>query len=1224
LDTKNLKLFDLLNTPLSGTCLIEASAGTGKTYTIASLIIRLILRQPLTIDQILVVTFTNAAAQELKERIRSRLLETRTAFSAGFCNDPFINSLLESSENKKHDILKIEDALINFDRAAIFTIHGFCQKILAENAFETGSLFDTELITDQRSFVQVTADDFWRKEFYDCCSEFAEYGIKKIKNPEYFTDLLRKACNFRVKVIPETKRPEPGSLGVFKKYRQNLQSMWPEVRDEIIDLLKYPGFKANIYGSLKPGKQQTGLSARDLKIISMRDAMDRFTAEGNSGLSVFKEFENFTASKIKKSVKKGSDPLSHKFFDLCDLLYDLGTKLQSEMDSLLLFLKTEFFRYANTEIEKRKQKGNIRFFDDLLNIVHNALHQDRGESFALEIRKKYKVALVDEFQDTDPLQYEIFTKLFGEKKNLLCMIGDPKQAIYSFRGADIFSYIKAARDARQKNTLIKNWRSCPGLIKAVNTIFGNALFPFVFEEIPFFPGIPGKNDCAEKQNSAPPFTLWYLDPEKSSLSAPNKPISKSDAVREIANSAASEIVDMINPQRGSKTKQVKPGDIAVLARTNHEAQIITNCLCERRVPCVLYSEASVFHTKEAQELETILTGILRPGDQRAFRAALATDIMGVKAEAFDFSDQAPLWWGAAIEQFHEYLRIWQTSGFFTMFCNFMIEQKIKKKALSFSDGERRLTNILHLSELLDHADTEKNLGTYRLVKWLCAQRNTDFVQHEAHQLRLESDKDGVKIITIHKSKGLEYEIVFCPFAWSGSVVSGEHALFHSSDKDIRTVLDLGSEDFKAHSILAANELLAENLRLLYVAVTRATRKCYLVWGRINTAETSAIAYLFHGAGLIDPPDKSSDKSSGKQVRNITNKLKKIISEKKDHDLFADLERLAEKSEGTIRLKHMPQPTSIIYEPLEKRKTELSCETFSRSIDRSWKISSYSSLISNQSVHIELPDYDADYSPVQNREKLHQDQNDIFSFPKGAGPGIFFHDVFEHLDFTCEESEYRPELIKEKLVSYGLDPVWKDAVLQMVNNVISAPLNKGKNPVFLQTVKKERRINELEFYFPLKNISTETLTKTFRHYSLTRDFDLLGQTIESLSFQPAHGFMKGFIDMVFWAENKYYLVDWKSNHLGNQARDYSQDALTKTMKQSHYILQYYLYTLALDMYLQTRNPDYDYKNNFGGVFYIFIRGVDPKLGPDFGIYNDLPDPAVVHALGKCLIPEGERL
>ena len=1230
-----MKKFDILNTSLIGTNLIEASAGTGKTYAISGLFVRLIIESQFTADQILVVTFTKAATDELKERIRKKLMEAKEAFVKGESKDSFINELVQKIENHKQAAEMLHNALVDFDRAAIFTIHGFCQRILHENAFETGSLYDTELITDQNSLLLEIAEDFWRKELYRQSPEFINYILKskKIKGPEDFLKLLGKAKTRDMKIIPGIKKAEIKSLDTYREIFKRLKSKWQDSRDEVIKLLNDPSLKATTYGSLK--------------VISMADFMDNFTASKSTGFPLFDKFENFTATKIIKSTKKDQISPRHEFFNFCDELSLIYSELETEFENYTLFLKTQIFEYAKSEILKRKRKKNIQFYDDLLYNVRDALRQDaKGGKNALAraVRQKYRAALVDEFQDTDFIQYEIFTRLFSLKESSLFMIGDPKQAIYGFRGADIFSYMKAASNADSKYTLFENWRSKPGLISAVNTIFSNVKAPFVFDKIFFNTAEPaGHIDAGDnkqedslklwyvKGKKAPVFTSGYaaagkgIKGEKPVIKPVNKPVNKSDAVILISKAVSGEIARITS----HSDNPVKSGNIAVLVRTNRQAGIIKDSLSERSIPSVLYSAGNIFDSDESMEMERVLSAIAEPGNERRLKSALVTRILGVSAQELDSADNTDKGLETWMTKFREYFKLWNNQGFIRMYRFFMAQEGVKKRILSLYDGERRLTNLLHISEILHKESVEKNAGMTGLIKWLSEQRDPSTPRLEEHQLRLESDELAVKIITIHKSKGLEFPVVFCPFCWESSLIKengkkAKEVVFHDINSNRSLTFDIGSEEIEKHIALAQNELLAENLRLLYVALTRAKELCYLVWGRINKAETSAMAYLLHDL-LYDINIVKTD--------DIVSELKKRFNRLDDDEIFADLKRISDKSNSTIKLCLIPDENDLKYKPLIEKEKKYFCRKFNGKIDRKWKISSYSSLVYDKIQDYELPDHDSIYIPKfktadshidfqknsrQFEQAVDPEKNNIFSFPKGAKPGIFFHDIFENIDFKQDLEDIKESLITDKLHEYGFDLKWKKVVCDMINNVISTPLFTDKKSFLLSSISGTDRINEMEFYFPLKTVTPKKIRKIFSDYgeiNIPAEFPL---HMERLSFSPSKGFMKGYIDMIFCYNEQFYLIDWKSNHLGNTIEDYKKGSIDRIMSEDLYILQYHIYLLALHQYLRIHLPEYSYESDFGGVLYMFIRGIDKNQGPEFGIYRDIPSPDLINALGRELI------
>ena len=1207
-----IKPFDLFDIPLTGTRLIEASAGTGKTYTIVGLFLRLLLEKAMTVEKILVVTYTKAATEELKSRIRARIVQARSSFAAGHSTDDFIGRLLAKTQDHRRAYRLLGDALTDFDRAAIFTIHGFCQRLLHESAFETGSLYETELIADPRLLQREIAEDFWRIHFYDAPPEWISYAAHSgIRNPYFFEQMAGGVHFLEPNVIPEVPQPE---LNVLKPYRtvyRQLATQWPQAKEEVTTLLQSPDLDGRIYGSVRRAYRSDARSNRQVRIDGLAAQLDRFTGSPMASFPPFKDLVKFATSGLQKAARRGQQPPRHSLFDTCDELLRCGRKLETEMQQLLLHLKTEYFRWAAQQSDRRKQAANIHSYNDLLLTVKRALASvPDGEDSALvqKARKKYGAALVDEFQDSDTVQVEIFSALFGNPSDLLLIIGDPKQSIYSFRGADVFSYLKAASRADSRYTLQANWRSEPGLIRAVNALFADTRAPFLFDTIACEQLRPGDRTNQAVEDMERPMVLWFLTSGKS------RPLNKSEATAIVSEAVGNEIHQLVQ----GDGDPVPPADIAVLVRTNRQAQIVKESLTKRNIPAVLYSSGSVFHTHDAQDLLRVLTGILETGSESRFRSAMATDLIGISGDDLARSDEQPLQWETRRQRFREYATLWKRYDFIRMFRTLLSREKARQRLLALSDGERRLTNVLHLAELLHREADYRRLSPAGLLKWLVERCSVEAAEDDEHQLRLESDELAVKIVTVHKSKGLEYPIVFCPFGWDGSQLRTDgQVVCHSPDYPDQLTVDLGSEKLSEHRIMAQHELLAENLRLLYVAVTRAKKRCYLAWGRIRNADTSALAYLLHLSDTAGQPD-------------VLHAMKQRFAALDDDDLMADLRRLARRSEGCISIENLPQTHEVKPRSAAAQQTTIDCPVFSGQIDTGWKISSFSAMVSRQPEDAGWPDHDidlrmtvpgdgaaADVSPSARPE----DQRSIFDFPRGARAGIFFHDLLEHLDFSSNSTQGRSALIRSKLGQYGYEAGWQITLGQMVDNLLRVPLPamiSESGDFTLSQIEPRHRINEMEFTFPQKPITPEELGSIFNRHPDSKFPARMSRYLQSLRFSPTGGFLMGYIDMLFTLNGRFYLLDWKSNHLGYQPEDYSTSKLAETMVSEHYVLQYCLYTVAANRYLQMHRADYSYAEQFGGIFYLFIRGVQATRDSATGIYCHRPHPDLIRSLDDALI------
>jgi len=751
---------------------------------------------------------------------------------------------------------------------------------------------------------------------------------------------------------------------------------------------------------------------------------------------------------------------------------------------------------------------------------------------AERIGRRYRAALVDEFQDTDSIQYSIFSKLFDDDDTLLCMIGDPKQAIYGFRGADIYSYLSAARRADERHTLTFNWRSSEGLIHAVNTLFSNVDHPFVFSDIAFLPGESAPIPVVDPFHDAPSLMIW-LPPHP-----PGKSLTKGKAMDLLAQSVFEESSRLIDSGRPA-------GDIAVLVRTHRQARLVKSFLSRGHVPAVLWSAGNIFETDDAVEMLRLLTGILAPGRPEVIRGALTTVLMGGAGSGF-MADQSALdTWEDSVDAFQEYHHLWSSYGFIRMFRSLMARENVRERLLGLPDGERRLTNVLHLAEILHRESLNRHTGMTGLVNWLKQQLSARSHRAEEHQLRLESDSDAVRIVTVHASKGLEFPIVFCPFMWDGADVSTEEVWFHDPTRDFRVTLDLGSERFDHNCRAARVDVLSENLRLLYVALTRAKYRCYTAWGRIRQADTAAMAYLIHGNGLARHTDPVE--ALARQMQDMS-----------DEQFYSDIDRLVRRGKGHIATQRIEYNSP--HDPGEGQTptTVLKHRIFQTAIDTSWNITSYTGLMrhgerkgSGREDH--LPDHDARTALVHVgtvSASASLDPKEIGAFPAGARAGAFFHDVLEHLDFTSRDVEAQANLIIEKLALHGFDPAWLPTVQRAIENVVAVRLDED---VSLSSVSKDSRISELEFYYPLNSTTPKDLATIF---SQLEDFNVpagVSEAIGRLGASAIKGFMRGFVDLVFQKGGRYYLLDWKSNRLGNDPAAYGPEPIARVMAEENYFL-----------------------------------------------------------------------
>lgn len=1209
--------FDAIQSPINGTCLIEAGAGTGKTHTITTLVLRLILEEGLLPEQILVVTFTTAATAELRDRLRRRLQDARHALLGRSSGDAVLGVLLDQIGPREIALARIEDALANFDRMPVFTIHGFCHRVLNEMAFETGSGFDAELVTDARSIIQSLADDFWRRTWYDASPELMDVAFKTLKNPEDLVQLYSSYAMPDLKILPDSPNSIPVSNAVFRERCAETRRQWRQYRDTVLPMLATPNLKANIYGNLdRPTRRDDLRSKRDAKIEIWRLQMDQWTLSSTSGLPLPEALTYLSQTKLDASTKKGTQAPQHPFFIGCDQLREEAQRLETSIQQWVIALQVRFFHIIDEELARYKQDKQVLFFDDLLVLVRNALRQDHTGQLSGLLRSRYRAVLIDEFQDTDPVQCAVFQTLFTTDDHRMFLIGDPKQSIYSFRGADVVTYLEAAQSVGTRYTLTQNWRSTPDMVHAVNVLFSQCQYPFVWPAITFRPAT-----AARAGSSAPsipdglsPLTIWLLDnPAKEKGRGK---VTKKTASKRIGVAIAHEVARLV----GMST-QAKGGvafrDIAILVRTNRQAQEIKRCFAAANIPAVVYNAGSVFHRPEALDLRRVLDAVADPAAETAVRTALTTPFFGQKGDALDFKIQTPRWWENVLDRFFHYRALWIENGFIRMFRHFMVDEQIAVRLLKRPDGERYVTNVLHLAELMHQVSVERGLGMGELIQWLNMQRRQPHDTTDAHQTRLESDDDAVTILTIHKSKGLEFPIVFCPFAWEGLSSFRPPALFHDADQDGRRILDLGSTEIERHMARMAEEQMAEALRLLYVAVTRAKIRCYLTWGKLPSAEKSAMAYL-----MCAGHDSRTNGALWPQLQSMANAFLKQDSASHRRDLL----RLAHRSEGTITVIDLPQTADRPSGKQEPPAAVGSSRLFRRPARPPWKIASFSSLVHHRHDDTEIPEDRLDREET-GHDRFHVAETgdpsrtigDIGRFEASARAGLFFHELLENIDFSAASTDERwLRLVDDRIRHYGFDRHWREPIIAMLLRVIHTPLQRHDGASYaLHQVFPQHRLNELAFHLPLGAVDAASLGQAFSACRQPVFQGRLPILMNQLDFALSGGYLKGYIDLVLRHDHRYFIVDWKSNLLGGMFEDYRPSRLAEVMETDFYFLQYHLYTLALDQYLQSSCTDYSYQRDFGGIYYLFIRGMRSFAGSTTGVFFDRPEPELIRDLRRAL-------
>ncbi|MBD3322929.1 MAG: exodeoxyribonuclease V subunit beta [Chitinivibrionales bacterium] len=1196
--------FDILSAPLSGRILIEAGAGTGKTYTIACMFIRLILESKIPLKRILVVTFTEAATDELRARIREMLITARKLFlHEEIPGEPFWEGIVETTGDHDAAVSLLTDAINGFDEASLFTIHGFCRKILHDYAFESKALFNPSLMPDQTEYVLQVLRDFWRRHFYNESIQFIAWALSRDfsfeKLPQFWHEIHNHPL---VTLLPETIscRDTEELEHKFEQAYSSARDLWLKQRKDITGLLLHaPGLNRNRY--------RTGM----LQTLILE--LDNWFNAGLPLLPLPKNTDRITRSRLSQSssLKKNSAAPRHGFFLLCDNLEQITSSLSSAYERRIIYYRKQLFSEMQSRLPALKREHGVISFDDLLNNVYSSLTSDDGTRLAAQVQSAFSVALIDEFQDTDPIQYEIFNRLFPPPRTLF-LIGDPKQSIYAFRGADIFSYLKAKQTVSQPYGLTRNWRSVNCLIDAINALFSKNDNPFCNDDIPY--------QCAraaKRQETKPlslpdmapePLQLWFAP--RDLLSEKGKPISKGIAHNSIIKAVTGEISKILSRAANGEARigerPIRASDIAVLVRKKTQTLAFQESLSRCNIPCVIYSDANLFDSPEAREVYTVLAAIASLNDESLLKAAMVTSLFGIDGNRLFEISHDDTHWERWLEKFSIYHDLWHTGGFIRMFSAILSREGVRVRLLGLPNGERRLTNVLHCGEII-HTHWA-SLGPSEIVRRLGEHISPLSLRNPVYQLRLERDENAVSLVTIHKSKGLEYPIVFAPFSWEGISRKSSTCVFHDPGSDYAATCDLGSGDIDIHRQIARNEALAEDIRLLYVAVTRARYRCYLVWGYLSNASISAMTWLFHThQGTCPEPSIAAEQA--------------FLGLDSDDTMRDDI-RALDAADDSIALRDLPaeNPEPLPYSPHEN--TPGTCREFSGTINTAWSVSSFSSLTARRHQPPDMPDYDSlplDSGTVPPAVTADDTElySSIFTFPRGTKAGSFFHSILETIDFASPDESQLKQNIESKLDLFGYDRLWNTTVFRTIRELLHRKIPCSTGTVTLKEVPLSRRLTELEFYFPADTIDSGQLARLFSQHTSSELARRFPEKLEQLRLSQHKGFIKGYIDCIFEYHNRFYLVDWKSNYLGDSIDDYADPVLYNTMCEEYYIIQYHLYLVALHRYLQNKIPSYEYDTHFGDVLYVFLRGIGPTQDTNTGFFIDRPSQSFVEKLSDVL-------
>ena len=1186
-DTHEPTRFDIAGPlPAPGVTLLEASAGTGKTFTIAALVARFVA-EGVPIDRILAVTFTRMATAELRGRVRERLVASaeRMRLLSSLGSTAVDRDLVdESLTSGPGDIVKareqrLANAVANFDAATITTTHGFCQLVLGSLGVSGSVGLDAELTEDAGDVVDEVVDDLYTRW---CLMRGVPFSLREARSA------VRAAL------------ANPGT------------ALAPAPDGSAADLQRRLAIAARV---------EVGRRLAEASLLTYDDLLSRL------------------------SDALGGEPLDGG---------DPGGAAGDDDDRVA-----------------------------------------RGKEACGLLRERYDVVLVDEFQDTDPIQWSVVKNAFGQGGTVLVLIGDPKQAIYSFRGGDVYSYLEAARVASSRFTLAENWRSDAGLVAAYDALLSPAQLghPEILYREVSVPESHKEPGLIGTPADVPLRIRLVRGSDHAELVRNSYGVSKGSAEQWIAGDLAQDIGALLESKArlvrdpGRQGTIITPGDIAVLVRTNRQAQRVQEALRSAGIPVVATGADSVFWTSSAKHWLRLLEALEQPASRSRAAAVALTPFVGMAAEQVATADESE--WEDVHARLHAWAEVLRRRGVAALYRWVLADARVPARTLPEPGGARTLTDLGHIAQLLHSERSLSLLGPTALRSWLSRRVEDSAADGEIEERtrRLESDADAVQVLTIHRAKGLEFPVVYCPYLWDcGRGPDREApAVYHDPASEFARMLDVGTahpaRELIEHRRLELDERRGEDLRLMYVALTRARHRMVLWWVRVKESEQSPLYRVLAGRrldGSFDPrPKQPKDSEVEQRMQQLAGLAPGCISVERCSPVPTGSPS-SDASPGGARSRSLDQDhVDAPFSMDESTAAMLGVARLSRSLDQSWRRTSYSGIIagdlrtSDQTVAsepehggvIDEPDNLAEPVAVALLRGTGEDDLDehgpdehelkghplpLGSMPGGAGVGTFVHRVMERIDFAAPDLEAHVGSVLSS--EWARRPVELEDPTVLTAGLVSAirtPLGPLVPGLSLGGINRRDRLDEVVFELPLAggdspigSIAIPDISRLFAAHldpaGLLRGYS--GRLDSSSLVGDLRGYLTGSLDLVFRADDgigprRYFVADYKTNRLGSagealSAWHYRPEALDAAMQHAHYPLQAILYTVALHRYLRWRLAGYDPEANLGGVIYLFLRGMTgpecPVIaGNPCGVFSWRPPVSLVVGLSDLfdLAPAG---
>lgn len=1398
----NLAGFDL-----DKSSMIEASAGTGKTFTISNLVVRLLIEglkngnhtEPLDIENILIVTFTNAAASDLRARVLQKIHESRISFDqikngiktiedfespfkdiAIKCFEKYLENTIDAIDvDKLKDTASVFSRLLtraerNIDRASISTIHSFCNKALNQiYSFEAGRAFNVNLTQDISLEQKEAKLAVWRSLFYndngfdrdlllnllgftdpegdtlknavkaiekvrlidpnECYYGFSvksyyEEGVKKLqKTPD---ERLKYLLDTAKDLYSDFENDFFSKLESLKEYKDQIISFADgnTVPGSLYELSPGGSFYSNPFNKGLPCKNFLNLlvstlnndSADTINYITSFNSIDKIVA-----LSEIGSDEHFF--KVKKSGEFKDSQKVRDFEEIVKDLISASFEVITEIELIKLELTTLVAINVILKTDELCERDNVISNDEVLRQLAVALNNNkdksRGDVLSSLLRKRYPVAMIDEFQDTDPVQFAIFSKLYLNQdaidESAHCyLIGDPKQSIYAFRGTDINSYNKAKElilgNKGNVYTLNTNYRSCQNIIKGVNEIF------YEYEEPKTQESSEGSFSNIESQNSEEslsekkvkidypyvknPFDYYnnsgkegYLDskihfePVNFSDKAnsvrfyfkddSSKEIPICNYIREVsfadsqetpkANDYYGEIAKFVALDvkrcllegkifENGEERDVKPSDITILVNDAKENSFIQDALKKQSIQSVYFSDKesvinsedknyNITVTEEAANVIYLMEAMCDSTNSPKVNRLLGSSLLRLSSEKFLDSIKSD-----KLDSEITLLRVcrdsWEKYGFITAFSQYIYQHDLLCTILETDGGERSLSNYFQIAEIVQSVNS-KVVGSNAQLLWFkeLVLNNKGELSEDVTKKHLESEQSLVKVMTIHKSKGLEFPIVFTPYE-SGfmALKSKDSAIYYDPDsKQVSYALDRENKIIgKSVKDLVEVAALQEQERLLYVALTRAKLANFITLPSCVSLERKPYQSPLKKLISLVSKDDSAD-SKGKPSKRTTKKSK-------DKEVEIDTTKDVVVADPQPTLKAVENPE--LFKKLETVELDESikvqnsisqdCSVSSLdkgAVDNSFTVTSYSAITSGAHNDMFASSADEKETRVEDGDSDDSKDKDLinFNFAKGSTAGSFLHKLMEivlakdDVDKADKDSLYNFVNSQLKYDFYHLvskpgdDEDTKNekivALSQWLYDILNAnllPKAKDGNQVKLSNLKALDCARELDYFLPCKDFKVRVLNGICHDFyeSEVKAFELTSiPELPDLKKSNFKGFMNGSLDLVakFVTETgpKFYMIDYKSNYLGNSYSRYTQQKILKSIFESRYDVQILFYSLALYRFLKTSLPNFSYENDFGGVMYLYLRGMNSFDARSSGQFYVKPSEALIERLDK---------